>query len=598
MMGWHAAHQPEATITAQQVPRHSSQHVLKKLHTGVVVHRPDTRIVYANLRAAELLGLSEAQMLGRATMDPVWHFVDATGQRIDPSQYPASVVLATQQALQETDFGVIAPQRDHITWLSVTAFPEFDASGQVERVVVNFHDISGRRRAQADFDRARAFALSVLDGLDASVCVLDMHGAILAVNRSWKAFYVANGGSPTVVHEGMNYLRVAGAATSSSDRPVGAGSFAELLGQVLAGESDHFEWEYPCHSPTEKRWFMARVSRMQGVQPLRVVVAHDDITAAKQAQEYLRETLSFTHSLIDSMQDGFSVLDHTGRATHANPALCRMTGFSADELIGRVAPFPYWPPEEYGHIDAAFRATLAAQGGDFELIFMRKSGERFPVAVAASAVMDDQGQPVTYLATVKDLTQFRRMEDEIKRMAFHDPLTNLPNRRLFEDRLQRAQAAVTRSGRHGVVLLIDLDGFKTINDLHGHEVGDRLLVEVARRLKACVREVDTAARLGGDEFVVVIDELNGEDATVIDQARVVAEKIGAALAQPYQIASGSATATATTAADSALVRVTCSASIGVALFAGQAGQAVEAMRRADLAMYEAKRAGGNQIRVA
>jgi diguanylate cyclase (GGDEF)-like protein/PAS domain S-box-containing protein len=421
--------------------------------------------------------------------------------------------------------------------------------------------------------------------------VLDMHGTILAVNRSWKEFYIANGGLPGVVHEGMNYLQVAGAATTSSDQPEGGASFMDLLEQVLAGERDHFEWEYPCHSPTTKRWFIARVSCMKGVHPMRVVVAHDDITDVKQAQERAREALLFSRDLIDSMQDGFSVLDHTGRATHANPALCRMTGFSANELIGQVAPFPYWPPEEYPSIEAAFRKTLQAEAGEFELVFMRKSGERFHVAVAASAVLDERGQPAAYLATVKDQTRLKRMEEEIKRLAFYDVLTDLPNRRLFEDRLQRAQAAATRYNHHGAVVLIDIDEFKVINDVHGHEAGDRLLVEVGRRLKACVREVDTAARLGGDEFVVIFDELSGDGAEAIDKARLVAVKIRDALAQPYPLAEDPAQ-------DAARHAVTCTASLGLAMFAGAGPRAADALRAADQAMYEAKRSGGNQVKVA
>ena len=556
----------------------------------MVVHGPDTQVIYANLRAAELLGLSEAQMIGKTVIDPGWHFVDASGHRLEPPQYPASMVMTRRQALKETDFGVIAPPRDHITWLSVSAFPEFDNAGQVERVVVSFHDISERKQAQVDFERARTFAQSVLDGLASSVCVLDMHGSILAVNRSWKAFHIANGGSPGVTHEGMNYLQVASAATAS-DQPAGTPSFTELLAQVLAGERDDFEWEYPCHSPSKPRWFIARFSRMQGVHPLRVVVAHDDVTHTKQAQERAREALQFNHSLIDSMQDGFSVLDHLGRATHANPALCRMTGFSASELIGHQAPFPYWPPEEYEHINAAFRKTLSAQGGEFELIFMRKSGERFPVVVAASAVLDEQGRATAYLATVKDDTAFKRMEDQIKHLAFHDALTLLPNRRLFEDRLQQAQLASTRSGRHGAVLLIDLDGFKAINDEQGHEAGDLLLVEVGRRLKACLRDVDTAARLGGDEFVAVFDGLSMDSPVAVQEAQAVAEKIRAALAQPYRL-------TDARAADTLLTPAVCTASMGLAMFSSQGLQAAEAMRRADQAMYQAKRAGGNQVKLA
>jgi diguanylate cyclase (GGDEF)-like protein/PAS domain S-box-containing protein len=558
-----------------------------QLHAGVVVHAPDTRIVFSNPRAAQLLDLTEAQMLGKTAIDPAWHFLNGQGQRIEAAHYPINTVLTTGQALQETDFGVVSPQREGITWLSVSAFRQVDAAGRLAAVVVNFHDISERRRAQAQLERARAFALSVLDGLTASVCVLDSQGAVLAVNKAWKDFHAANGGAADVVHEGTNYLQVVCAAPGASATQPGSSPFADLLQQVLRGERDAFEWEYACHSPHEQRWFIARVSRMRGVEPLRVVVAHDNITQVKRGQEHLREALAFSHKLIDAMQDGFSVLDAEGRATHANPALCQMTGFTADELVGQRPPFPYWPPEEYGHIDAALRATLAARRGDFELTFLRKNGERFPVAVAASAVLDAQGQPTAYLATVKDITQLRRMEGEIQRLAFHDALTNLPNRRLYEDRLQRAQAAAARHGGQGAVLMIDLDGFKAVNDQRGHGAGDALLVDAARRLKDCVREVDTAARLGGDEFVVLIDGLSSMAAEAAERAQAIAEKIRAALARPYTGPLG-------TDADGATAS-TCTASIGIALFSGQAQSAVQAMRLADSAMYEAKRKGVNRV---
>jgi diguanylate cyclase (GGDEF)-like protein len=136
--------------------------------------------------------------------------------------------------------------------------------------------------------------------------------------------------------------------------------------------------------------------------------------------------------------------------------------------------------------------------------------------------------------------------------------------------------------------MIDLDGFKAVNDLHGHEAGDLLLVEAARRLKASVRAVDTAARLGGDEFVVVIDDLGSETLSAIEHAQAIAEKVRAALAGPYRLAvDGDAAHVATVSA--------CTASIGVALFAGQGQPAVAAMRLADRALYDAKRRGGNRV---
>ena len=141
------------------------------------------------------------------------------------------------------------------------------------------------------------------------------------------------------------------------------------------------------------------------------------------------------------------------------------------------------------------------------------------------------------------------------------------------------------------MLLIDLDSFKPVNDLHGHNAGDQLLVEAARRLKACLREVDTAARLGGDEFVVVIDELNHERGESIDRLQAIAEKIRQALEQRHHLAGDAGTA-------GPVIELACTASIGAALFDGKTTRGAEAMRVADRAMYDAKRGGGNQVRLA
>lgn len=175
----------------------------------------------------------------------------------------------------------------------------------------------------------------------------------------------------------------------------------------------------------------------------------------------------------------------------------------------------------------------------------------------------------------------------IRDMAFHDSLTGLPNRRLLHDRMEMALAANRRIGRHGALLMIDLDNFKPLNDEHGHAAGDQLLVEVARRLHRCVRETDTVARLGGDEFVVLLANLDESRASAAEQAAAVADKIRAALERPYFVAAGPA--------GGATVRHFCSSSIGVALFGPADTDQHKVIHRADDAMYDAKQAGRNRV---
>ena len=189
-----------------------------------------------------------------------------------------------------------------------------------------------------------------------------------------------------------------------------------------------------------------------------------------------------------------------------------------------------------------------------------------------------------------EIAERKQMQDLVRQMAFHDPLTKLPNRRLLDDRLSQTMAASKRSGRHGALLFLDLDNFKPLNDAHGHDLGDLLLLEVARRLTSCVREIDTVARIGGDEFVVLLSDLTADKVASSAQAGGIAEKIRVSLAEPYLLAvthDGKADAT---------VEHQCSASVGVVVFIDNQGSQDDLLRWADAAMYQAKDAGGNLVR--
>lgn len=563
--------------------------VLMNLHTGVVVHAPDTSIIFSNHRAAELLGLSEDQMLGKRVIDPNWCFIDSEGNRLAPERYPVSLVLSTLTPLRETVLGVLAPDRADIVWLIVSAFPDFSSSGQLLRVVVNFHDISQRKKMEAELEKSRAFAHSILDSIAANVCVLDEEGKIIAVNQAWKDFYVDNGGAQGHCHEGDNYLKVCtNAIQSLSAELQSASQFYIGFREIIEGKRERFDLEYPCHSPKEQRWFFVRVAAMRNVSPRRIVVTHVDISAQKQTQEHLQKSLIFSKRMIESMRDGVSVLSKDGYTSEVNPALCEMTGFTREELLGTCAPFPYWPEEEYSVIDRAMKKTISQQQGDFDLIFMRKNGERFPVSVAASTVFDDHGQVISYIATVKDISDYKKMESEIQNLAFYDPLTNLPNRRFLNDRISLAIVSSKRSGKYAGLMMLDLDNFKPLNDQHGHDVGDLLLIEAAHRLRSCIREVDTVARFGGDEFVIVINELH-RDKTLTDAYLIdIAEKIRSAIAAPFILHSG-------TSNDKTSIEHHCTASIGCLSFSSTVRHGRDLLKLADKQMYRAKQQGRNRV---
>ena len=193
-------------------------------------------------------------------------------------------------------------------------------------------------------------------------------------------------------------------------------------------------------------------------------------------------------------------------------------------------------------------------------------------------------------ARVRTHLQLRQALRQVWELAFHDTLTGLPNRRLLNDRLGQAMAASQRSGCYGALVFLDLDNFKPLNDLHGHEVGDLLLMEASRRLTQCVREVDTVARFGGDEFVVLLSALSSDPVESTEQASAVAEKIRNALAEPYYMP------VVQEGAPPALVEHRCTASLGVALFLGHDAQHADLIKWADAAMYDAKEAGRNMIR--
>lgn len=302
-----------------------------------------------------------------------------------------------------------------------------------------------------------------------------------------------------------------------------------------------------------------------------------DLSERKQQEQDLRIA-----AIAFESQAAIMVTDAEQRILKVNGAFSKLTGYSAEEAIGQKPCML-----KSGRQDAAFYIAMwnaLSQTGHWqgEIWNRRKNGEIYPEWLTISGVYDGQGRVTHYVSTFSDLSSLKVAESEIHNLAFYDPLTALPNRRLFLNRLDKACASGKRTSQFGALIIIDIDHFKTLNDTLGHDVGDRLLVEVSERLRFCVRESDTAARLGGDEFVVMLEDLGADEEQAAIQAGAIAEKIRAELGNPYLLND-----------DNEYFRT---ASLGISLFRGHDKSLEVLLKQADIALYKAKDAGRNALR--
>jgi diguanylate cyclase (GGDEF)-like protein/PAS domain S-box-containing protein len=279
-------------------------------------------------------------------------------------------------------------------------------------------------------------------------------------------------------------------------------------------------------------------------------------------------------------RDGMVVTDPRGGILRVNRTFTEVTGYAAEEVIGKTPAVLRSDRQGTEFYRKMWEAIIREGHWQGEIWNRRKDGGIYPEWLSISAIKDADGETSHYLGVFSDISEPREAQRRIIDLAFYDPLTGLPNRRLLLDRLTQALATARRSHILGALMLLDLDRFKTINDTRGHKVGDELLVQIGQRLRATLRQSDTAARLGGDEFVVLVEGLHSRDVVAATAAEFSAEKLRVALAEPYVIEGG---------------EYHFSASIGVTLFSGSEDSEI-LLRQADMALYQAKDAGRDAVR--
>ena len=564
-------------ITGRKREEARYEALVENISAGLLIEDENGRIVKVNQVLREMLGLHGEALAGLTS--------EELCRRVRPLLAEPEKVAARASELRRSGQPVVAEELE----LADGRFVEMDhvsvsVGEECRGRMWIYRDITARKSAERSVQRERNFLRTVVDSAYDPIFIKDTEHRFLLNNA---AHLQALGlGSQQDALDKTN-------ADLWGDR---AKKFQEddlrviRNGEVVYGEEE----EIRVHSG-ERRWFSTTKVPLIGengeIEGL--VGISRDISRRRAAEDALRESEERYRAIVERAAEGIFLFETDGgRILETNAALRELLGYTSEELLNMtVYEIIAHIPEE---IDESIRRDLE-EGSRLagERSYQRKDGSLVPVEVSMVAV-PFRGREILG-SVVRDLAGRKRLEEELRHRATHDPLTRLPNRALFNDRLVRALEREERRGGHTAVLFIDLDGFKAINDRYGHDVGDGLLTAVASRLGNCVRSGDTVSRLGGDEFLVLLEDAD------MERAGKVSERMIRALEAPLELEERSGARHRSGESGASEVRI--GASIGVALSEGlyenagqepeDAGRMAEALiRAADEAMYRAKRSTG------
>ncbi len=532
-------------------------------------HIPSGALIF-NARWAEIQGY---------TLDELAPRVESWETSVHPDDLPgAKESLALHfkgiTAVYESEHRVLHKDGHWVWVVGRGKVLERDSDANPIRMLGTAADISDRKYAE---DKLRQLSVAV-EQSSASVVITDLNASIEYVNAHFTevtGYSLAEsiGKNPRIFKSGLTSNQTYEAMWSRLCS--GLPWQGEMVNRRKNGE--HY-WEDVQIAPVKNP--LGAVTHYLAVK--------SDITAYKKVQEELQQSQARLKLIFDQAPLGIALIDSiTGQIYSANRMFARMTGKSEEEVLQmdwRSAAQPHYAQADRDNMAALFAGKIS--GFQLETRYVRADSTSAWIHMTIAAVdVKDKAHP-RHLCMVEDITERKQMEEQIHQFAFHDTLTNLPNRRLLLDRLTQAMAAGKRSEAFGALMFLDLDNFKALNDEHGHRAGDLLLVEVARRLRACVRAVDTVSRLGGDEFVVLLSDLTMDQVYATEQAKKLAEKIRITLERPCVLAGANAFET---------IDYHCSASIGVVLFSKEHQDPADLLKWADMAMYRSKAAGRNCI---
>ncbi len=453
------------------------------------------------------------------------------------------------------------------TWITARGRAIRGTNGVVQRLVGTVQDVGERKYTELALTEREAQLSRVLEGSDLGYWDWNVQTNAFQVSARWETMLGYEPGEVDVSVERWPEL------VHPDDFPA-----------VMESVQLHLRGETPAHEIEMRgrtkdggwRWIRTSgrvVSWDAEGRPLMMSGTHADISERKQLELALREAAM----VFDSSLEGIMVVDPQMRITKINAAFTHITGYTSEEVLGQ-SPKVLSSGRQDGEFYREMWRTLAAhEVWRGELWNRRRNGEVYAELLTISCVRDAKGVVQHYIGVFSDISQIKSHEAELHRIAHFDPLTGVPNRRLLVDRLHQSLGRAARTDTGLAVCFLDLDGFKAINDAHGHAVGDLLLIEVTRRIAEVLRVEDTLARLGGDEFVVLLTDVSCErDCTVVLDRILQAVQVGMPI-------------------EGRELRVTVS--IGVSLFPGDNADADTLMRHADQAMYLAKEAGKNRYQL-
>jgi len=423
-------------------------------------------------------------------------------------------------------------------------------------------DTAGRMEESAEEDLQR-YRLVVESAVDVFFQT-DEHGCWSYLNPAWEQL------------TGMQVEESLGQPLLDSIYADDQSAAQALISLLLAGEEPFAREELRLRTLTDSyRWIELVVRPFgrvdEGIAGLTGTIRN--ITAKRLAEEALRENEERYRRIFMNIQDVYFETSMGGILVEISPSVEHLLGYRRDQLVGCLLSTVAVEPEAIKEI----RERLLEDGSlkDYELLLRHRQGREISCSFNVSLAYDPAGKPLKMVGSIRDISERKQAEREIRQLAYHDMLTGLPNRSLFHDRLEQALAQSKRHGRPLSLLFLDLDRFKDVNDTLGHDAGDLLLKAVADRLRSCVRQSDTVARLGGDEFVVLLNSVKNER-----DSAIVAEKILELLAEPVRLHGK---------------EVFTSTSIGVVMHPDDGRDAETLLKHADMAMYAAKDKGRNNF---
>lgn len=541
--------QPEMERLLHCFEENTSMLMLTNAETG--------RIVNANQAAADFYGWSRQSLIGRP-LNELWDSPCQHWWRSIQVDMPSPACHLHTHRLRNGESRIIE--------VHVTSFRDQDNTGYVFSIL---HDVTEREKAADTLKRERSRLSNVIQGTHAGTWEWQIDSGAMTCNKRWTEIlgYAPGELAPITIDTWL-------ALVHDDDRA----SVARTLAACRGGKRDTCEIEARmCCRDGGTIWTLAQGRILEWGpegEPLKMWGTLHDISQRKR----MEQDLWLAASVFSQANEAIMITDLDARIIDVNQAFTRMTGWKREEVIGHT-PKLFQSGLHGRDFYREMRSRLKRTGHwSGEVWNCNKAGELYAERLTISLVHDAQDRPCNYIALASDITDLKNYQKELEHRASHDELTGLPNRVLMADRLRQSMAAARRSGKRLAVAFLDLDGFKAVNDRHGHDIGDRLLMYMGEELADELRASDTLSRISGDEFVVLLPNLEHDT-----DARPVLDRLLRAAARDRVI-------------DGRDIRL--SASVGVTFYPQTAEVDDETLlQQADIAMYQAKRAGRGRLRV-